>query len=96
MNIQPEQVVTNKHYFDVAGRSETEDTCRVFMVAAKRYGRFELTQEELDEVESNGSFLWNGAVDRGYFEQLESGHYKPTQKLMGNLISGGYVEGVQF
>lgn len=97
MNYTPHQVNTDNHFYNFAEGlpqgNEKECTARVFCLAAKRYGSWSLSQDELDAVDSKGSFRFNGLEDWFDFESGKAhGTTRPNNKFFGRLIMLGLVK----
>lgn len=72
--------------------SEKESTVRIYCLAAKKHNTWMLTQEQLDERDSSGSFYWNGMVQEGWFEQgVNTQTFCPTDVFFGKLMANGLI-----
>ena len=92
MNIDcsPEEVTTDDHWFNfcdgLQNSKERECSCRIYAIAAKRHGRWDLSQDELDAVDSMGSFLFNGLDVLDWFEyNSETERWRPTCIYFGRI-----------
>lgn len=91
----PQDVITDDgHFFNVCEGmrhgSEAECTVRVFCMAAQKFNRWDMTQEELNTKEVNGDFWWNGTIEAGFFTEVD-GVFSPTAKCFGRLMSTGRI-----
>ena len=90
----PREVNTDGHFWQVCEGMkhgcEAETTVRVFCLAAQSNNRWELSQDELDQRDTSGSFHWNGTLEAGYFEK-RGGKYVPTEKCFGRLLEQGRI-----
>jgi len=99
IDISPSKVnMSDGHWFNFCDNMqhgmEKEVTCRLFATTAKKYGRWDLTQKELDAEDSSGSFHFNGLDDADWFK-LKGKKWTPTKKYFGQLISCGRLKNVK-
>jgi len=91
----PNEVKTDKHFWNFAEGlkhgCEIEKAARVFCLAAKKAGRWDMTQKELDAGDSNGSFLWHTSNFSQLVENKDN-RYTPTNEFFGRLLKIGLVE----
>ena len=94
-DVTPDKVKTDDgHWYNFCDGlkhcCEKEATCRLYAQTAKKHGRWDLTQSELDAEDSSGSFWFNSLDDLGWFVKKGS-RWTPTATYFGKLISCGKV-----
>jgi len=93
----PEEVNTGSAFMGVCdglpNDSEKESTVRIYCLAAQRNNTWIMTQEQLDERDSSGSFYWNGMVQEGWFEKgVNTQTFCPTDVFFGKLMANGLIK----
>lgn len=72
--------------------SEKESTVRIYCLAAKKHNTWILTQEQLDERDSSGSFYWNKMIEAGWFERgVNTMTFCPTNIFFGKMMEHGLI-----